>query len=97
MSVEQDLKQQLERVTDHVVGGPRLETSLRAGRRTRRRRSLAYAAGSLATAGTYSVDGVSGDPARIVTGTGGYVVRVGGTAEGQPGRHSGRAARRPAG
>jgi flagellar hook-associated protein 1 FlgK len=40
-------------------------------------------AASLATAGTYSVDGVAGDPARIVTGTGGYTVRVGGTAEGQ--------------
>lgn len=40
-------------------------------------------AGSLATAGTTSVDGVTADPPRIVTGTGGYTVRVGGTAEGQ--------------
>jgi flagellar hook-associated protein 1 FlgK len=40
-------------------------------------------AASLATAGTYSVDGVTADPARIVTGSGGYTVRTGGTAEGQ--------------
>jgi flagellar hook-associated protein 1 FlgK len=40
-------------------------------------------AASLATAGTYTVDGVGADPARIVTGTGGYTVRAGGTAEGQ--------------
>jgi flagellar hook-associated protein FlgK len=40
-------------------------------------------AASLATAGTTSVDGVTVDPPRIVTGTGGYAVRVGGTAEGQ--------------
>jgi flagellar hook-associated protein 1 FlgK len=40
-------------------------------------------ASSLATAGTYSVDGVSADPPRIVTGVGGYPVRAGGTAEGQ--------------
>jgi flagellar hook-associated protein 1 FlgK len=40
-------------------------------------------ASTLATAGTYSVDGVSADPARIVTGVGGYTVRTGGTAEGQ--------------
>jgi flagellar hook-associated protein 1 FlgK len=40
-------------------------------------------AGSLATAGTTSVDGVTADPPRIVTGSGGYTVRVGGTAEGQ--------------
>jgi flagellar hook-associated protein FlgK len=40
-------------------------------------------AASLATAGTYSVDGVAGDPPRIVTGTGAYTVRPGGTAEGQ--------------
>jgi flagellar hook-associated protein FlgK len=38
---------------------------------------------TLATAGTYSVDGVSADPPRIVTGVGGYTVRTGGTAEGQ--------------
>jgi flagellar hook-associated protein FlgK len=37
----------------------------------------------LATAGTTSVDGVAADPPRIVTGTGGYLVRVGGTAQGQ--------------
>ena len=40
-------------------------------------------AASLATAGTYSVDGVTADPPRIVTGSGGYTVRAGGTAEGQ--------------
>jgi flagellar hook-associated protein FlgK len=40
-------------------------------------------ASSLATAGTYSVDGVTADPPRIVTGVGGYTVRAGGTAEGQ--------------
>jgi flagellar hook-associated protein 1 FlgK len=40
-------------------------------------------AGTLATAGTSSVDGVAADPARIVTGAGGYTVRAGGTAEGQ--------------
>jgi flagellar hook-associated protein FlgK len=38
---------------------------------------------SLATAGTLSVDGVTADPPRIVTGAGGYTVRAGGTAEGQ--------------
>jgi flagellar hook-associated protein FlgK len=38
---------------------------------------------TLATAGTYSVDGVTADPPRIVTGSGGYTVRAGGTAEGQ--------------
>jgi flagellar hook-associated protein 1 FlgK len=40
-------------------------------------------ASSLATAGPYTVDGVAADPPRIVTGTGGYTVRAGGTAEGQ--------------
>ena len=40
-------------------------------------------AASLATAGTTSVDGVTADPPRITTGSGGYAVRVGGTAEGQ--------------
>jgi flagellar hook-associated protein FlgK len=40
-------------------------------------------ASSLATAGTYVVDGVAADPPRIVTGTGGYTVRTGGTAAGQ--------------
>jgi flagellar hook-associated protein 1 FlgK len=40
-------------------------------------------ASTLATAGTYSVDGVTADPPRIVTGVGGYTVRTGGTAEGQ--------------
>jgi len=38
---------------------------------------------TLATAGTYTVDGVTADPPRIVTGSGGYTVRAGGTAEGQ--------------
>jgi flagellar hook-associated protein 1 FlgK len=38
---------------------------------------------SLATAGTLSVDGVTTDPPRIVTGSGGYTVRTGGSAEGQ--------------
>jgi flagellar hook-associated protein 1 FlgK len=40
-------------------------------------------ASTLATGGTYSVDGVTADPPRIVTGVGGYTVRTGGTAEGQ--------------
>jgi flagellar hook-associated protein 1 FlgK len=39
-------------------------------------------AAKFATAGTYTVDGVAGDPPRIVTGAGGYTVRVGGSAEG---------------
>jgi len=38
---------------------------------------------TFATAGTYTVDGVTADPPRIVTGAGGYTVRAGGTAEGQ--------------
>jgi flagellar hook-associated protein FlgK len=56
-------------VVDVIVGGMTLVSGSTAA--------------SLATAGTYSVDGVSVDPPRIVTGSGGYTVRAGGTAEGQ--------------
>ena len=66
-------------------------------------------AASLATAGTYSVDGVTADPPRIVTGTGGYTVRAGGDRRGPaqlaehdhpelpqgPGRHRGQPGDQP--
>jgi flagellar hook-associated protein FlgK len=56
-------------VVDVIVGGMTLVSGSTAG--------------ALATAGTTSVDGTTADPVRIVTGSGGYTVRVGGTAEGQ--------------
>lgn len=56
-------------VVDVVVGGMTLVSGSTAA--------------SLATAGTTSVDGVSADPPRIVTGSGSYAVNVGGTAAGQ--------------